>query len=54
MFADSLLYPFALSLLGVGVIAVGLFLHKRRAALERLLAERLPPALRALRPAHAR
>ncbi len=35
VFADSLLYPFALSLLGVGVIAVGLFLHKRRAALER-------------------
>jgi hypothetical protein len=54
VFEDSLLYPFALSLIGVGVIAAGLLLHKHRAALERMLAERLPPALRMLRPAHAR
>lgn len=54
VFEDSLLYPFALSLIGVAVIAAGLLLHKHRAALERMLAERLPPALRMLRPAHAR
>jgi hypothetical protein len=54
VFADSLLYPFALSLIGVGVIAAGLFLHRHRAGLERALAERLPPTLRMLRPAHAR
>jgi hypothetical protein len=54
VFASSLLYPFALSLLGVGVIAAGLLLHRHQAALERMLAERLPPALRSLRPAHAR
>ena len=54
VFADSLLYPFALSLIGLGVIGAGLSLHKRRAALERMLSERLPPALQSLRPAHAR
>jgi len=54
VFADSLLYPFALSLIGLGVIGAGLWLHKRRAALERMLSERLPPALQSLRPAHAR
>jgi hypothetical protein len=54
VFADSLLYPFALSLIGLGVIAAGLLLHRRRGALERLVSERLPSGLRALRPAHAR
>lgn len=54
VFEDSLLYPFALSLIGIGVIAAGLLLHRHRDTLERLLAERLPPGLRALRPGHAR
>ncbi len=54
VFQDSLLYPFALSLIGVLVIGAGLLLHRHEAAITRLLTERLPPALRALRPAHAR
>lgn len=54
VFADSLLYPFALSLIGLAVIAAGLLLYRHQAALERMLAERLPTALRRLRPAHAR
>jgi hypothetical protein len=54
VFRDSLLYPFALSLIGVLIIAAGLWLHRREAALAQLLDRRLPPALQALRPAHAR
>jgi hypothetical protein len=34
--------------------AAGLWLHRRQAALAILLDQRLPPTLRALRPAHAR
>ncbi len=54
VFQDSLLYPFALSLIGALIITAGLFIHRRQAAIARMLAERLPPALKALRPAHAR
>jgi hypothetical protein len=54
VFSDSLLYPFALSEIGVLIIAAGLWLHRRQAALEQALTERLPPLLKALRPAHAR
>ncbi len=55
VFADSLLYPFALSLIGLGVIAAGLLLHGIAAALERM-ADGTPAAgaPRRLRPAHAR
>ena len=54
VFRDSLLYPFALSLIGALIITAGLFIHRRQAAIARMLTERLPPALKALRPAHAR
>ncbi len=54
VFQDSLLYPFALSLIGVLIIAAGLFVHRRQAAITALLTRHLPPALEALRPAHAR
>ena len=54
VFKDSLLYPFALSLIGVLVIGAGLWLHRREAAIERALRDSLPSGLRALRPAHAR
>jgi hypothetical protein len=54
VFQDSLLYPFALSLIGVLVIGAGLFLHRREAAIAKMLARHLPPVLKALRPAHAR
>jgi hypothetical protein len=54
VFRDSLLYPFALSLIGLAVIGAGLLLHRHGAALERALRRRLPSALTAFRPTHAR
>jgi hypothetical protein len=54
VFRDSLLYPFALSLIGLMVIGVGLLLHRHGAILERMLQDRLPKAFVTLRPAHAR
>jgi hypothetical protein len=54
VFKDSLLFPFALSLIGVAVIAAGLFYHSRQAAIADWLARHLPAALARLRPAHAR
>ncbi|HWW48910.1 MAG TPA: hypothetical protein VNZ94_13815 [Xanthobacteraceae bacterium] len=53
VFQDSLLFPFALSLIGVAVIGLGLFYHRRQAAIRRWLDDRLPPALQKLRPANA-
>jgi hypothetical protein len=54
VFADSLLYPFVLSLIGLAAIGAGLLLHRHAAALERALQDRLPSWLAALRPPHAR
>jgi hypothetical protein len=54
VFRDSLLYPFALSLIGLALIGAGLLLHRHGAALEQALQARLPKALIALRPSHAR
>jgi hypothetical protein len=54
VFADSLLYPFALSLIGLAAIGAGLLLHRHAAALQRALEGRLPSWLAALRPRHAR
>jgi hypothetical protein len=54
VFQDSLLYPFALSLIGLAVIGAGLLLHRHGAALERALQARLPRALVTFRPRHAR
>ena len=54
VFSLSLLFPFVLSALGVGVIALGVLYHRRRARLEAWFARTLPPALAALRPPHAR
>jgi hypothetical protein len=53
-FRDSLLYPLALSAIGLAVIGAGLLLHRHGAVLERALQARLPKALAALRPTHAR
>ena len=49
-----MLFPFALSLIGVAVIAAGLFYHSRQAAIADWLARHMPEALARLRPAHAR
>jgi hypothetical protein len=54
VFSFSLLFPFVLSALGVGVIALGVLYHRRRARLEAWVARVLPPALATLRPPHAR
>jgi hypothetical protein len=54
VFEDSLLYPLALSVIGLAIIGAGLLLHRHRAALEQALRSRLPKALIAVRPFHAR
>jgi hypothetical protein len=53
VFKDSLLFPFALSLIGVAVIALGLYMHRHRDALETWFDTQLPPALKRLRPVNA-
>ena len=54
VFKDSLLFPFALSLIGVAVIAAGLLYHRKQAAFAAWVASVLPAAVLRLRPAHAR
>lgn len=51
VFEDSLLFPFALSLIGIGVIAAGVHYHKRREHYERALTALIPPRWRKLLPA---
>jgi hypothetical protein len=53
VFKDSLLFPFALSLIGVAVIAAGLLYHRRRQAIAAWLAAHLPESVLRLRPARA-
>ena len=53
VFADSLLFPFALSLIGVGIIGAGLILHRHRPRLSAWMSDRLPEPLKTLRPPHA-
>jgi len=50
VFKDSLLFPFALSGIGVGVIAVGLFYHKHQDAIAAWLERYLPEVVTFLRP----
>lgn len=54
VFKDSALFPFALSLVGIAVIAVGLLYYRKQARIAAWLETSLPPAFRALRPIHAR
>jgi hypothetical protein len=54
VFKDSLLFPFALSLIGIAVIAAGLFYHRKQEAIATWLAAHLPEAVLRLRPAYAR
>jgi hypothetical protein len=54
VFKDSLLFPFALSLIGVAVIGAGLFYHRKQAAIAVWLTSVLPEAILRFRPAHAR
>jgi len=50
VFKDALLFPFALSLIGLGVIGAGLWLNKRQAALSAAIDRAMPEMLRRLRP----
>ncbi|OYU50587.1 MAG: hypothetical protein CFE31_03295 [Rhizobiales bacterium PAR1] len=54
IFKDSMLFPFALSAFGLGIVALGIFIARRRAAMEARMEAILPPGLAALRPWPAR
>jgi len=54
VFEDSMMFPFALSLIGVGIIALGLLYHRNQAAIAAWVDANIPETLRKLRPAHAR
>jgi len=51
VFRDSMLFPFALSLIGVAIIAFGLYYHRHQAAIGTWIDARMPEALKRLRPA---
>jgi hypothetical protein len=53
VFRDSLLFPFALSAIGVAVIAAGLFYFRRQDKIAAWLEANMPEALKRLRPLHA-
>jgi len=53
VFKDSLLFPFALSLIGVAIIALGLYIHRHRDRLRAQFDVMLPDILKRLRPANA-
>jgi hypothetical protein len=48
------MFPFALSLIGVAVIALGLLYHRKQEAIAAWFTAHLPDAVLRLRPAHAR
>ncbi|MGQ0675357.1 MAG: hypothetical protein ACT4N4_04630 [Rhodospirillales bacterium] len=54
VFKDSLLFPFALSLLGIAVTGLGLAYYRREARIETWIGRAVPAPLLALRPPHAR
>ncbi|MGJ4928760.1 hypothetical protein ACQR1I_06350 [Bradyrhizobium sp. HKCCYLS2038] len=53
VFKNSLLFPFALSLIGVAVVAAGLAYHRKQGAIAAWLQANLPPAVLRLRPREA-
>ncbi len=54
VFKDSLLFPFALSLIGIGIIGLGILYFRNRARIQSWFDAAIPGALARLRPAHAR
>jgi hypothetical protein len=54
VFRNSLMFPFALSLIGLAIIGLGILYFRNRTKIEVWLNDRLPDALRLARPAHAR
>ena len=53
VFNDSMLFPFALSVIGVGIIAFGLYYHRHQAGISSFVERHLPEILKRLRPANA-
>jgi hypothetical protein len=53
VFADSILFPFALSLLGIGIIYLGVQYQRRRKVLEERFRKMVLPHMRSLIPARA-
>jgi hypothetical protein len=51
VFRDSMLFPFALSLIGVAIIAFGLYYHRHQEAIASWIDARMPETLKRLRPA---
>jgi hypothetical protein len=54
VFEDSLLFPLALSAIGLAVIGIGIWYFRRRDAITRWISRSIPSALQGLRPVHAR
>ena len=54
VFKDSLLFPFALSVIGLGVVGLGIAYARRRVAIQQWFDAHLPAGLQMLRPAQAR
>lgn len=54
VFKDSMLFPFALSLFGLMMVAAGLWVARNRHALEARMQAFIPPQLAALRPVAAK
>jgi hypothetical protein len=52
VFKDSMLFPFALSLIGIGIIAFGLYYHRHQHAISAWVERCLPESLKRLRPAN--
>ncbi len=52
VFRNSLLFPFALSLIGLGVLGCGLLYRRKQAEIEAWIAANVPAAILRLRPDH--
>ncbi len=53
LFKDSLMFPFVLSLIGVAIIALGLYYYKHQSEIEAWFDDALPEPLKRLRPINA-
>lgn len=54
VFRDSLLYPFALSLIGLLILGAGLLYYRQQTAIDNAVMRFLPKIFQGLRPTHAR
>jgi ABC-type molybdate transport system permease subunit len=54
IFADSMLFTVALTIVGISMIALGIIYQRNRGQVERTLRARIPGSMRALIPARAR